>query len=105
MFKVTYDTPNTMNDEDVDKFWGEAKPDTRRWNNEPLMYPRQYWYLIMLEDLSTSLRLGVSHRVMKKGETQSTTYKHEWPIGEVELHVDDQGIDYAKVFVFFFLKF
>jgi hypothetical protein len=102
MFKVTYDSPNTMDDNDVHIFWGEAKPDMRRWKDTTLMYPRQYWYIISKEDSPEDLHFGVYHRVIKKGDKKSTTFKREWGITEIEMHVDDQGVDYAKVFVFFF---
>jgi hypothetical protein len=105
MFKVTYDSPNTMDSNDVDRFWGEAQPDMRRWKDTVLLYPRQYWYVINKVDEPEELRFGVFHRVIKKGDSKATTFKKEWGITEVELHTDDQGLEYAKVFGFFFFFF
>jgi hypothetical protein len=105
MFKVTYNSPNTMDSEDVDRFWGEAHPDMRRWKDTVLLYPRQYWYVINKTSSPEKLLFGVFHRVIKKGDKKATTFKHEWEITEIELHTDDQGVDYAKVFDFFFFFF
>jgi hypothetical protein len=92
-----------MDDSDVDAFWGEAKPDMRRYENKTPKYPRQYWYLVSKESDPEKLLFGVMHRVIKKGERKPTLFKKEIGIEHVELHCDDQGVDYAKVnFSFFF---
>jgi hypothetical protein len=77
----------------------------RRWKDTVLLYPRQYWYVINKTSAPEKLLFGVFHRVIKKGDKKATTFKHEWEITEIELHTDDQGVDYAKVFDFFFFFF